>query len=222
MTDARPGKPARRSRLLLKAVVALTAIVVLGYLFVRSANDARAEPYTVPRAHLQGWTLELEPRAAPAEPMLVLRAPPQLVHGLFRQVFRRAMESMNMFSTAAIPLLLQGEYDRAFAGRVTPDALLSAARAAGLDGAAIEPRCMGYRRLSEPGSTRQLYFAIFDAPAVVRFRESLATRLPAGAPFDPAAQSAVLPVSASGPAFDAWLPMRITPDADCMAPIVVE
>jgi hypothetical protein len=207
---------------LLKAVVALAAIVVLGYLFVRSADQARAEPYTVPRAHLEGWRLELEPGARPAEPMLVLRAPPELVHGLFRQVFMRAMESMNMFSAAAIPLLLQGEYDGAFAGHVDPDALLSAAHAAGLERATIEPKCMGYKRLSEPGSTRQLYFAIFDAPAVLRFRESLVTRLPAGAAFDPAAQSAVLRVSASGPAFDAWLPMRVTPDADCTAPIVVE
>lgn len=210
--------------MLVRAGVVIAVIVLLGFLFVRSARDVRAEPYTIPRAHLQGWTLVLEPEAAPAEPMLMLRPKAELVHGLFRQVFARAMESMNMSATGGIPLLLRAEYDRAFAGRATPEALLSAARAAGIESAAIEPRCMGYKRRSEPGSTRQLHVALFDAPAVTRFREDLVKLLPEGsAPaFDPAAQSPVLFIATSGPAYAGWLPMRLVPDADCVAPIVAE
>ena len=207
-------------KVLLKVVVVLAGVVVLGYLFVQSASDVRAEPYSVPRAHLEGWTLALEAGARPADPMLVLRPGPELVHGLFRQVFSRAMESMNMSTTAAIPLLLRGEYDRALAGRVTPEALLASAREAGLERAALVPRCLGYKRLSEPGSVRQLYFALFDAPAAVRFREGLVAHVQEGATFDPAAQSPVLFIAVAGPAFDRWLPMRVSADTDCVAPIV--
>lgn len=210
------------ARVLLKVVVVIAAVGVLGYLFVRSARDVRAEPYSVPRAHLDGWTLALEPGTRAADPILVLRPGPELVHGLFRQVFSRAMESMNMSATAAIPLLLQGEYERAFAGRVTPEDLLAAAREAGLERAAIEPTCLGYKRLSQPGSVRQLYFALFDAPAAARFRESLVTHVQEGATFDPAAQSPVLFIAVAGPAFDQWLPMRANPKSDCVAPIVVQ
>lgn len=226
MRDPRPARPARRFTAVLKVAVALAAIVGLGYLFVQSASDVRAEPYTMPRAHLQGWTLWLEPGARPTDPMLALRPRAELVHGLFRQVFARAMESMYMSETAAIPVLLQGEFDRAFAGRVPPAALLAAGREAGLETATIEPTCIGYERHSEPGSIRQLYYAVFDAPAVLRFRQDLVQLVPAGpapsADFDPAAQSPVLFISTAGQAFSGWLPMRVNPETDCVAPIVVE
>jgi hypothetical protein len=141
------------------------------------------------------------------------------VHGLFRQVFARFMESMTMSTTAAIPVLLKGEYDRALAGRVTPDALLAEARSAGLEAEAIEPKCIGQRRRSEPGAIHQLYFAIFDAPAILKFRQGL-HRSSAADAFDPAAQSPVLFISTVGQPFT-WLPMRAQ-DVDCVARIVVE
>src|SRR6188474_1906588 len=118
----------------IKVGVALVALAGLSFLFMRSMSSTRAEPYAVPAEQLRNWTLALEAATGPREPMLVLRAPEDLVNGLFNQVFKRAMESMNPPGAAGIPLLLQEEYQRAFAGRVTPDALLAAARAAGLDG----------------------------------------------------------------------------------------
>jgi hypothetical protein len=42
-----------------------------------------------------------------------------------------------------MPLVLQGEFDRAAAAALTPDALLAAARAVGLESATFVPRCMG-------------------------------------------------------------------------------
>lgn len=226
MPDTDAGNPRRRSSVVLKIAVAFAAMAVLVYLIVRSAGETRAEPYTMPRAHLEGWALALDPGTDPADPLLVLRPRPELVPGLFRQVFQRAMESMSMSARAGIPLLLKGEYDRAFAGHVSSEALLSAAEAAGLPATPLEPRCLGHRRFSEPGSVRQLYFALFDAPAVLRFREDLVTLLPGGAAppgaFNPAAQSAMLVVSTAGPAFAGWLPMQVDPEADCVAPIVLE
>ena len=62
---------------------------------MRSLEDTRSEPYTVERAHLQPWTLALEPALAPNEPLLVLRPSPELASGLFKQIFARAMESLN-------------------------------------------------------------------------------------------------------------------------------
>jgi hypothetical protein len=206
----------------LKLLVGLGVAAGLGVLFARSARDARAKPYTVEAARLQGWTVALEAGAGPNEPMLVLRAPPPLVTHLFDQVFTRAMESLSAPGVAGIPLVLQREFDRAFAGRVTPQALAAAARAAGLDSATLEPRCLAYRRLSEPGVTRQLYFVLFDWPAFARFREQLAALAGggvAGAAFDPAALSPVLLIGTAGPAFD-WLPLRATPETDCVAPFI--
>jgi hypothetical protein len=209
---------------LLKIVLVLVALVVLGFLFVRSARQVRSEPYTIPRAHLGSWTLVLTPDGEPW--MLALQPRAELVHGLFRQVFSRAMESMNMSTSAGIPVLLRSEYDRAFAGHLSPADLDARARAAGLENAQVEPRCLGHKRISEPGSTRQLYYAAFDAPAVIQFRKALVTLLPGGTAsattFDPAAQSPVLFIATSGASFDHWLPLRVDNDAGCVAPIVVE
>lgn len=86
-----------------------------------------------------------------------------------------------------MPLLLQDEFDAAFAGRITPTALLDAARKAGLDTTPLEPQCLALRRVSEPGITRQLYFVLFDVPAFGRFRAEIEALSHAGAsasPFD--------------------------------------
>jgi hypothetical protein len=227
-----------RSKTLIKIAAALGVLAGLGFLFVRSARDSRSKPYTIDGERLRNWALVLDPgsrqsgasstpgasaASSPPGPMLALRPPPELAMGLFKQVFARAMESLNAPAVSAIPLLLQGEFDRAFAGRATPDALLGVARNAGLESAAFEPRCLAYRRVSAPGITRQLYFVLFDAPAFGRFREQIGALLNGGAgpraDFDPAALSPVLFIAASDPMFDRWLPLRANPGTDCVAPI---
>jgi hypothetical protein len=102
---------------------------------------------------------------------------------------------------------------------LTPEALLSAARDAGLGSTPLQPRCLGHRRVSEPGSTREVYFVLFDAPAFGRFRDRIATLLGSG--FDPAAQSPVLLVAVADSNVGDWLPLRANPQEDCVAPIVV-
>lgn len=209
----------------LKVVVILAALALLGFLFIRSLQSTRSAPYTLERAHLQNWTLALEPATSPTAPILVLRGPLDLVSSLFRQVFARAMESLNTPPAASIPILLKGEFDGGIGAVLTPDALLAAARGAGLESARYEPRCLAHRRISQPGSTRQVFFAVFDSPEFDRFRRQLADR--AGAEtaarvaFDPLALSPVMFVAGSDPSFHRWLPLAIGQQADCLAPIEV-
>jgi hypothetical protein len=208
----------------IKVGVALVALAGLGLLFMRSLSSTRAEPYAVPAEHLRNWTLALEAAGGPREPMLVLRAPGDLVNGLFKQVFKRAMESMNPPAVAGIPLVLREEYERAFAGRVAPIALLAAAQAAGLDRITPRPRCLAYRRVSDARATEQLYFVVFDLPEYTRFRQQAAALLGDGssrANFEPEAQSPILMVAAAESTFQRWLPLRADPQADCVAPIEV-
>jgi hypothetical protein len=208
----------KRSRVLLKLAIALAAIAVLGYLFALSLETTRSEPYTVERADLGKWTLVLEPAEGATAPLLSARTDHDLAANLFRQLFNRAMESMNTPATASIPIVLRGEFDRGLAGRMTPAELLAAARAAGLESAPHEPRCLAHRRISEPGTTRQIYFAIVESPAIVAFREQLART--GDAAFDAAALTPIMFVGASDAGFNRWLPIRAA-DADCVAPIQI-
>jgi hypothetical protein len=211
----------------IKVAVGVIALGVLGVLFVRSARNVLAEPYEVARDRLGRWTLAIDPGSNASGIVLALRPQPELASALFSQAFRRSGESLSGPAPAAMPLVLQSEYDRAMAGALTPEALLAAARAAGLESAAFEPRCMAQRRVSQPGLTRQVFFLRFDWPAFDGFRRDVARRLSdAGrhaSAFDPAALTPVLIVAATDAAFSTWLPLKAeTGVDDCLAPIAVK
>jgi hypothetical protein len=210
-------------KLLIKLVVVVAVLSGFLYLFLHTAKDVRSEPYTTQRQHLQPWTLSIETATRSTSPMLVVRPPQEFAGGLFSQVFQRMMESMKGTSGGGMPLVLRDEYELALAGRFTPEALLEAARAAGIESSTMTPVCVAVRRISEPGLTRQMYFVIFDAPAVVAFRQQLAKELQAAptAVFDPAALSPVMIIGGSDAEFDRWLPIRADADVDCVAPITI-
>ncbi len=211
-------------RTVIKTLVGIVALGVLGVLFVRSAQSTRAEPYEMAGSRLSGWTLAADPMPSRPGTVLTLRPPAELAPDLFRQVFLRAGESLHGPNPAALPLVLEGELDGAAPGTLTSDALLALARDSGLETTPFEPRCMAYRRVSEPGLTRQLYFVRFASPAFDEFRRQLAQRISAGGSataFDPAALSPVLIIGASDAAFSTWLPLRPLPVDDCLAPIAV-
>jgi hypothetical protein len=208
-------------KLLVKLVIGIALAAGFFYMFLRTAHDVRSEPYTVSAAHLQTWTWATESGARGTSPVLVLRPPQDLGGGLFGQIFQRMMESMKGSTGAGVPIVLRDEYEFALAGRYTPEALLDAARAAGLDQGPFTPVCVATRRVSQPGLTRQLYFVLFDAPAIVAFRQRIAEGLEAmPGVFEPAALSPVLLIGASDADFDTWLPLRATSD-DCVAPVTV-
>lgn len=197
----------------IKIAVGLGALAAFGFLFMRSLEETRSAPYTVEAQHLRGWTLALEPASSANEPLLVLRPAPELAGALFRQVFARAMESLNTPVAPAMPLVLRGEFDRVVGDQLTQDALLAAARTAGLEHASMTPRCLVHRRISQPGGTRQAYLMFFDAPAIGEFRRHIG--------LDPEALSAVVFIAGAGSDFNSWLPQRVSAEADCQAPIDV-
>lgn len=225
-TPADRGKRRPASRVALKILIAGVVIAGFGMLFVRSLRDTQSAPYAADPAHLRNWTVAIVPATMPSDPMLVLRPPPELVGALFRQIFSRTMESLNVPGVPGMPLVLQGEFDRGIAAQMTPEAVADAARAAGLEQAPLQPRCVGFRRVSAPGVTRQLYFILFDAPAFEQFRQHIGARQPpgqaGGVGFDPVALSPVLLIAESAPPAGGWLPLRSDPDADCLAPVTVD
>ena len=209
----------RRSKVLTKILVAAAALGIIGFLFVRSLEDTRSQPYTVAHASTDTWTLVVAPSGTANSPMLSLRTRPDLVANLSRQVFQRVMESNASPQETSIPLVLHDEFDRALAGKMTPDALVAAARAAGLESARHELRCLAHRRESEGRRVRQVYFVIVDSPSIRAFREQLArTVTPA---FDAAALTPVVVVAHAESSFEQWLPIRAT-EEECVAPIRVE
>ena len=200
-------------KLLIKAGAGVLLLTALAFLFMRSLEDTRTAPYTVERGDLGEWTLVLQPESRENEPLLSLRPKPELAATLFRQIFSRSMESLISPVDPAIPIVLGGEYDRVVADHLSREALRAAAESAGLESAAMTPRCLVHRRASVPGGTRQVYFILFDAPTVSQFRERLG--------LDPAAVAPTLFVGGAGADFAAWLPQRADAATDCLAPIEV-
>lgn len=202
-----------RRSLFVKLAGALVALLMFGYLFMRSLHDVTTAAYTAERGHLQRWTLVLEPATRSNDPLLALRPTPELASGLFRQVFARSMETLNGPVDPAVAVVLRGELDRLVGDRPTPEGLLAAARTAGLETAGLMPSCLVHRRVSQVGEIRQVFFVLFDAPAVSRFRQQLG--------LDPAALSPVLFIAGAGADFNSWLPQRVNGDTDCLAPVEV-
>src|SRR4029453_16033006 len=119
----------------------------------------------------------------------------ELMPPLARDLFARMGETLH-YPPPAMPVVLRSEFQRAIAGVLAPEALLDAAREAGLESATFQPRCMALRRISAPGVLRGVYFLLFDLPQFTQFREQVAQRLraPGGAPpfFHPGACSPVV------------------------------
>jgi hypothetical protein len=209
-----PNQPRRRLHPALKVLIAVLIIGAVGYLFVRSATNTRGEPYEMQSAHLSNWTLAVDTAGDPEGAAIALRPPAELPLNLFRQLFRRQMESLATPTAPGIVLVRRSELPSGIA----PAQLLSLARDAGLERAKLTPQCIGYRRISGTGVTRQLYFVWFSFPEFDAFRRRLASV--AGPQFDPASLSPVM-LTAAEPGFEGWQPVVVDQAADCVAPINV-
>ena len=206
---------AKKVHPLIKVAIAVVVAAGAGWLFVRSAQDARSEPYLISAGHLRGWTLGIDTAADSQGSVVSLRPPPELPMNLFRQLFSRQMESMGTPSMPGIPLALRQELPPT----VTPDQVLTLAQSAGLDRSTITPACVGYRRVSAMGATRQLYYLVFSVSGFDAFRAALAKQ--AGPDFKPDGLSPVLMMAAQ-PDFTGWMPIGADAQRDCVAPITVE
>ncbi len=211
-----------RKSTLVKLGVGAAAIVVLPWLFLKTVRDTIAEPYEVDAAALTGWRLVVSDPGQPGLSVLGLQPPPLLVSGLFDQVFMRTMESMTSPGADILPVVLHNEFQRGLRAVLAPDELLQAARDAGLEEARLEAVCMGVKREPFGGRSRQIYFVLFDAPAVAAFRQQLGRLAAEGGeagafgatPFD-----LVLPVGGSDAGFASWFPVAVDRDRDCQAPV---
>ncbi len=207
--------PKRRVHPLIKAAIAIVLLAGVALLFVRSVKDTRAEPYLVSASHLQNWTLAIDSAADADGAVVSLRPQPELPMNLFRQLFSRQMESLGTPSQPGIALVLRREIP----SELTADSVLAMAREAGLEGVTPAPRCVGYRRVSDPGITRQLYFMWFDVPGFDRFRQALAARVGPG--FTAGGLSPVLMIAAE-PGFTGWMPVVVDQNRDCIAPVTIK
>lgn len=206
-----------------KAGIALVALAVLGWLFWRTVQSSLAEPYVVDAGMVAEWTLALRGPMQPGAGLLVLQPSDQLRAELFQQIFNRTMESMTSPTVAAMPLVLHAEYRDALGSVLAPPDVLQVAEEAGVSAAAPSPVCIGVVRREGSGTTRQLYYAIFDAPGIGRFRQALARRYAeAGgtAAFEPDGFPLVVPIAASDADFASWWPLDVSAETDCLAPLV--
>ena len=125
-----------------------------------------------------------------------------------------------------MPLVLKSEFDRALAGTLAPDTLVALARGSGLESIPPQPLCMASRRVSQPGSTREVFFLRLEHAPFDQFRRQIAERLRAAGgntgSFDANSLSPVAIVAASDANFSSWLPLRGDATQDCRAPIVVQ
>lgn len=210
---------------LFKVTVALAVAAVFAVAFVRSVRSTSAQPFAIAPQHLAGWTLTLTPNGDAFGALLSITPAGGLTPPLARELFTRVGESLH-YPPAAMPLLLRRELERGPAGVLAPEALLSLARAAGLESATFQPVCMASRRASAPGSVQGVYFLLFDVPQFTAFRQQVAQRIRAGGGeaslFDPSALSPVVITAALDGRFAGWMPLRANPELDCFAPIVVE
>ena len=208
---------------LLKIGLGAAALVVLPWLFLKTARDTIAEPYEIDDIALTGWRLVVTDSGQPGDAMLGLRPPPTLVPRLFDQVFKRTMESMVSPGANILPVVLHNEFESHLRAVLTPDELLQTARDAGLEEVQLEPVCMGVKREAFVGRSRQIYFVLFEAPEVAAFRghvgrvvaERGGTGAFRAAPFD-----LVLTVGGSAGGFASWFPMRVDRATDCQAPVL--
>ena len=153
---------------LLKVMIALVAVAVLAVLFVRSARSTRAQPFTIARQHLTGWTLTLAPDADPLGSSLSITPKAELMPPLARDLFARMGESLH-YPPPAMPVVLRSEFQRAIAGVLTPEALLDAAREAGLESATFQPRCMARRARQCTGRRSRRLLPLVRSAAVHPF-----------------------------------------------------
>jgi hypothetical protein len=204
-------------RLVVRIVVVAVVLTGAGFMFWRTVHSARSAPYTLSGATQGAWRLSIEMSSRPNDPVLLLTPPSNLSRELFDQVFKRSMESMRAPETAGIPLVLQGELERAGSERITPDELLAMARHAGLETTSPTPRCLAHRRAPEPDTRQQVYFATFDSAAFKTFRWNLAARL--GPKLDADFLTPALFIGVVESPVHRWLPLDVDEAKDCVAPI---
>ena len=209
-------------KVLRKVGVVAVLLVVLGWLFWQTVQDSLSEPYVVDPGLVAEWRLALRGPMQSGAGLLTLQPSDQLRAELFQQIFTRTMESMTSPAEASMPIVLHSEYRETLGTVLSSDDILEAAEEAGLSNVTPMPVCIGVAREPVDGGSRQLYFALFDAPEVDRFRQDLGRRYADGdgeTSFDPGELALAVPIAASDGNFASWWPLDVRAETDCQAPL---
>ena len=168
----------------------------------------------------------MEGRARPRAGRVGRRAgivpPSTLAPPLFSQIFSRSGLSLSGPNPVAMPLVLKTEFDRAgMSSAMPPEALVQLARENGVESMQPKPTCLANRRISQPGSTREVFFVRFEFAPFATLRSAIAGRLGGAGGFDVAGLSPAVIIAATDENFGSWLPLQGDAAQDCVAPIVV-
>ena len=205
-----------------KVGVVAVLLVVLGWLFWQTVQDSVSEPYVIDPGLVAEWRLALQRPMRSGAGLLTLQPSDRLRAELFQQVFMRTMESMTSPAEASMPIVLHSEYRDTLETVLSPDDILEAAEEAGLSNVTPVPVCIGVAREPVTGGSRQLYFALFDAPEVDRFRHDLSRRYAdggEGTSVDLGDLALAVPIAASDGNFASWWPLDVRAETDCQAPL---
>ena len=203
-----------------KVGIVTVLLVLLGWLFWQTVQDSLSEPYVVSPNLVTEWQLVLRGPMQSGAGLLTLQPNDLFRAELFQQIFTRTMESMATPAEASMPIVLQSEYRDTLRTVLSPDELLKAAEEAGLSNVTPIPICIGVVRASVTGGSRQLYFALFEAPEIERFRQDLGRQYADGeTSFDPGKLALVVPIAASDGNFTSWWPLDVRAETDCQAPL---
>ncbi len=203
----------------MKVVVGLVAVLGLGWLFLRTAQNARSAPYTVRVADMERWEV-VEGPDAPGGAIVGLRPPSAMTADLFKQIFARNMESIASPATVLAPIVLRRE--SVSLGGAPEGAVVAAARASGIEAATLVPRCLAARR-ADPPASYDYYFVLFEPAPFHEARTEVRTAHGAEASaFAPTALVPSLVIATSDPAARSILPFEPDPDRDCVAPVTLD
>jgi len=202
----------KRGNVLVKVGIGLLAIVVLGWLFMRTLQDTRSTPYTARAADMRGWTLIVadDPQAGA---LAGLQPPQAFTADLFKQIFSRHMESLTSPAEPLVPIVTRIEAAAGY--QIT---VVEAARAAGIESASFVPQCVAVRRTDPPASF-DYYFVIFEPGPFHAARRAAGNGTAA---FDATALIPTLVIATSDPAARAILPFEADPARDCLAPVTLQ
>lgn len=210
-------------RALRKTAIVLLVLAGLSWLFLKTLRDSNSAPYVIRQAELSPWTLVVEDPDLGGPAFLGLQPPAQLVGNVFGQIFTRTGQSLASPLRPSMPIVLAGEYASALKGVLSPDELMQAARAAGLESEPVAPVCLAMHKDQQSARSGQRFFLVFESRAFTRLRDELArlhkTRSGPGA-FDAAALRPILPIASTEPDFERWRwPVAIDTAVDCLAPL---
>jgi hypothetical protein len=207
----------RVSRSALLVLLALGAAAATGFWYL-TRGDSR--PLVLGTDAWSSWTIVTSDGT---DPWIVGARPAgDVMRQLVDFASRRAGRSLVSPPHAAVPLVLQSEFEDSLQGVYGTDSVVRTARDAGIESATFQPVCLARHTLDLPDGPVDIYFVPLESPAFNQFRMDMTPLEPEHAGigiYDPATLTPVLIVGATGAAFDRVWPLRVDPARDCDARI---